>query len=37
MDDFLVRYQVHNLNHEQIKYLNRPIFPKEIKEVIKNF
>jgi hypothetical protein len=36
MGDVLIRYHISTLNEEQINYLNRPIFPKEIKEVIKN-
>jgi hypothetical protein len=36
MDDFLDRYQVPKLNQEEVNYLNSPICPKEIKEVIKN-
>jgi len=35
MDNFLDRYQVPKLNQEQIKHLNNPITPKEIKAVIK--
>ena len=35
MDSFLARYHISNLNQEQINYLNRPIFCKEIEEVIK--
>ena len=35
MDDFLDRYRVPKLNQEQVNYLNRPISPKEIEEVIK--
>ena len=34
MDNFLDRYQVPKLNQDQIKDLNSPIFPKEIKTVI---
>ena len=36
MGDVLIRYHISKLNQEQVNYLNRPIFPKEIKEVIKN-
>ena len=35
MDGFLNRYHIPKLNQEQVNYLNRPIFYKEI-EVIKN-
>jgi hypothetical protein len=35
IDNFLYRYHVQNLNQEQVKYLNSPIYPKEIEEVIK--
>ena len=35
MDDFLDRYHI-LLNQEQVNYLNRPISPKEIEEVIRN-
>jgi hypothetical protein len=34
MDNFLDRYQVPNLNQEQINDLNSPISPKEIEAVI---
>jgi len=34
MDDFLDRYHIPKLNHEQVNYLNRSISHKEI-EVIK--
>jgi hypothetical protein len=36
MDDFLERYYVLMLNQEQVNYINRPISPKKIEEVIKN-
>jgi len=36
MDKFLDRYQVPKLNQYQIKHLNSPITPKEIKAVIKS-
>ena len=32
---FLDRYHIPKLNQEQVNYLNRPISPKEIEEVIK--
>ena len=35
MHDFLDRYQIPKLNQEQVNYLNRPISPKEIEEIIK--
>ena len=35
MEDFLDRYHVQKLNQHQVNYLNWPIFPKEIIEVIK--
>ena len=35
MDDFLDRYHLSKLNHDQVKYLNNPLSPKEIKAVIK--
>ena len=35
MEDFLDRYHI-LLNQEQVNYLNRPISPKEIEEVIRN-
>jgi hypothetical protein len=35
MDHFLDKYHITKLNQEQVSYLNRPIFLKEI-EVIKN-
>jgi hypothetical protein len=34
MDKFLDRYQVPNLNQDQVNYLNSPISPKEIEAVI---
>jgi hypothetical protein len=34
MDDFLDRYHIAKLNLEQVNYLNRPIFHKEIEKVI---
>ena len=34
MDKFLDRYQAPKLNQDQVNDLNRPISPKEIKEVI---
>jgi hypothetical protein len=34
MDDFLDRYQVSNLNQDQINCLNSPITPKKIEAVI---
>ena len=34
MDKFLDRYQVPNLNQDQINDLNSPISPKEIEAVI---
>jgi hypothetical protein len=37
MDNFLDRYQVPKLNQGQIKYLNSPISPKEMKAVISSF
>ena len=36
MFDFLNRYPVPKLNQDQINYLNRPIYPKEIEAVIKH-
>jgi hypothetical protein len=36
MDNFLGRYQVPNLNQNQIDHLNSPITPKEIEAVIKS-
>jgi len=36
MDGFLDRHPIPNLNQEEINYLNRLIFHKEIEEVIKN-
>jgi hypothetical protein len=36
MDDFLDRYHIPKLNQEQVNYLNRPISPKEVEEVIEN-
>jgi hypothetical protein len=37
MDNFLDRYQVPNLNQDQINDLNSPISPKEIEAVISTF
>jgi hypothetical protein len=34
MDNFLDRYQVQKLSHDQINDLSSPIFPKEIQAVI---
>jgi hypothetical protein len=34
MDNFLDRYQVPKLNHDQINDINSPISPKEIETVI---
>jgi hypothetical protein len=34
MDNFLDRYQVPNLNQDQINDLNSPIKPKEIETII---
>ena len=34
MDNFLDRYQVPNLNQDQVNDLNSPISPKEIEAVI---
>jgi hypothetical protein len=34
MDNFLVRYQVPNLNQDQINDVNSPIYHKEIETVI---
>jgi hypothetical protein len=34
MDNSLDRYQISNLNHDQINHLNCPINPKEIAAVI---
>ena len=34
MDTYLDRYQVPNLNQDQIKHLDIPIIPKEIEAVI---
>ena len=34
MDNFVDRYQITNLNKDQINHLNSPIIPKEIKAVI---
>ena len=34
MDKFLDRYQVPNLNQDQVNDLNSPIFPKKIEAVI---
>ena len=36
MDNFLDRYQVPKLNHDQTNYLNIPISPKEIEAAIKS-
>jgi len=36
MDNFLYRYQVPQLNQEQINHLNNDITPKEIETVIKH-
>ena len=36
MYDFLDRYQIVNLNQEQINYVMSPISPKEIESVIKS-
>jgi len=36
MDSFLDRYHIPKLNQEQVNFLNRPIFHKEIEEIIKN-
>jgi hypothetical protein len=35
-DDFLDRYQLTKPNQDQVKYLNSPITPKEIKATIKS-
>ena len=35
MNDFLDNYYIPKLNQEQVNYLNRPIFSKEIEEIIK--
>ena len=35
MNNFLDRYEIPNLNQDQINYLNSPITPKEIAAVIK--
>jgi hypothetical protein len=35
IDGFLDRYHIPKLNQEQVNYLNRPISPKEIEEIIK--
>jgi hypothetical protein len=37
MDDFLDRYHIPNLYQEQVKYLNRHIYPKGIEKGIKAF
>ena len=36
MDNFLDRYQIPNLNQDQIDHLNSPITPEEIKRVIES-
>jgi hypothetical protein len=36
MDNFLDRYQVPNLNLDQINYLNSPITPTEVAAAIKS-
>jgi hypothetical protein len=36
MDDFPDRYNVPNLNQEQVNYLSRPISHKKTEEIIKN-
>jgi hypothetical protein len=36
MDNFLDRYQIPKLNHNQINHLKSPITPKEIEAVIKS-
>jgi len=35
MDGFLDRYHIPKLNQEQVNFLNRSIFDKEIEEAIK--
>ena len=37
MDGFLDTYHIPKLNQNQVNYLNSPITPKEMGEVIKNF
>jgi hypothetical protein len=36
MDNFLDRYQIPNLNPDQISHTNNPITPKEIEAAIKS-
>ena len=36
MDNFLKKYQLSNLNQDQVNHLNSPITPKEIEVVIKS-
>jgi hypothetical protein len=36
MDNFLDRYQIPELNQDQINHLNSPITPKEVEAVIKS-
>ena len=36
MDEFLDKYQILNLNQDQVNHLNNPITPKEIEAVIKS-
>jgi hypothetical protein len=36
MDDFLDRYHLPKLNHDQVNYLNSPIMLKEIEAVIRS-
>jgi hypothetical protein len=36
MDNFLDKYQITKLNHDQINHLNSPLIPKEIEAVIKS-
>ena len=35
MNEFLDRYQILKLNHDQVNHVNNPIIPKEIEVVIK--
>jgi hypothetical protein len=36
MNDLLDKYHLSNLNQNQVKYFNNPIWPKEIEAVIKS-
>jgi hypothetical protein len=36
MDSCLDKYHIPKLNQEQVNYVNKPIFYKEIEEIIKN-